>query len=143
MVEPNTESRFSCEVVKRIQAEESLAELQLKWNEMARIFSSIGQCVADFHNNKESRQNINPLEQLLSEKLTVARVVAASVARATICVEKDEEFQSILEAKNREILRLHGKMQYYELVNREMSQRNREIIGMDCFFNLFAVIFVF
>ena len=143
VVEPNMESKFACEVAKRIQAEESLAELQLKWNEMARIFSSIGHSTADFHNNKESCQNINPLEQLLAEKLTVARVVAASVAKATIRVEKDEEFQSILEAKNREILRLHDKMQYYELVNREMCQRNREIIGMDCFFNIFAIIFVF
>lgn len=121
------------ELARRIKAEDTLASLQRRWNQMARRCLSIGlelkpgagRCQGDAADQVQG--HIDPFE-ILSQKLVIARLVGGSVARAAIQAAKEEEFESMLAAKNWEISRLRDKLQYYELVNHEMSQRNQEII---------------
>lgn len=120
------------ELARRIKAEDTLASLQRRWNQMARRCLSIGLELKPGAGRRgdaadQAQGIIDPFE-IISQKLVIARLVGGSVARAAIQVATEEEFESMLAAKNREISRLHDKLQYYELVNQEMSQRNQEII---------------
>lgn len=128
----NLTPRLQEEIARRIRAEESLASLQLRWNEMAKRCSLIGLTVSsgpiqDGTLERGSKNVQDPSNQF-SEKLMVARLVGGAIARAAVRAIKDEELESMLAGKNREISRLWDKLQYVELVNREMSQRNQEVI---------------
>lgn len=120
------------EIARRIRAEESLASMQLRWNEMAKRCSLIGLSMSsgpiqDGTLERGSQIVQDPSNQF-SEQLMVARLVGGAIASAAVRAIKDEELESMLAVKNREISRLWDKLQYVELVNREMSQRNQEVI---------------
>lgn len=119
------------EVARRIRAEEALVSMQLKWNEMARKFSSIGLTLSlgscEDGASENGQGEIDPLE-LLSQKILVARLVGGAVASAAVRAAIEEESESTVTIKNREIARLRDKLQYYELINHEMSQRNQEVM---------------
>lgn len=119
--------RVQQEIARRITAEEAAASLQRRWNEMARKCSLIGVPVTSVEDKLESkRHSIQDLYEQFSEKLVVARLVGGAVASAAVRAAKDEELESMVARKNLEISRLWDKLQYVELVNREMSQRNLE-----------------
>lgn len=122
--------KLQTEVAMRVQAEKALAALQQQWNEMARRYSPLGLSLltGPCHvGASEDCQAADPSE-FLSEKLSIARLVAGAIASASVRAVKEEELESFVIAKNREISRLRDKLQYYELVNHEMSQRNQEAI---------------
>lgn len=120
--------RLQEEIARRIKAEESVALLQMRWNEMAKRCSSIGLSIS-FQSGGllGTPQDEADPSDVLSQELLVARLVGGAIARAAVRAEKEEELESMLTAKNREISRLWDKLQYLELVNREMSQRNLEV----------------
>ena len=121
-------SRLQEEITRRILAEESSALLQKRLNELAKKFPHFS-----FSRVSESSCSHQSLEahlfDELSQEVIVARLVGGAIARAAIRAEKEEGMDSIVASKNREISRLWDKLQYLELVNREMFQRNQEITG--------------
>lgn len=123
------EQRLQEEIARRTRAEEALASLQLQWEKMARRCSLIGISLSSGlcpDGQMESLgEEIDPFEHF-SEKLMVARLVGGAIASAAVRAVKEEECESTVIDKNREISRLRDKLQYYELVNHEMSQRNQE-----------------
>lgn len=66
----------------------------------------------------------NHLIDQISQEIIVARFVAESVGRGRAHAEAEEAASAIIELKDQEISRLQDKLQYYETVNHEMSQRN-------------------
>lgn len=58
-----------------------------------------------------------------SQEVVVARFVSEAVGRGQARAEAEEAASAILESKDQEILRLRDRLQYYETVNHEMSQR--------------------
>eukprot|EP00250_Pteridium_aquilinum_P012729 c20904_g1_i1 orf=103-1422(+) len=118
------------EIARRIRAEETLALLQQRWNEMAKKCSLIGFSMTSSEEDTldSRRENLQDLYEQFSEKLVVGRLVGGAIASAAVRAVKNEELESMLADKNREISRLWDKLHYVELVNREMSQRNQEAI---------------
>lgn len=121
--------RLQEEMARRIRAEEALRVLQWRWNAMAKKCSLIGISITSGEDRLEpGRQCVQDLHEQFSEKLVVARLVGGAVASAAVRAAKDEELEGMVARKNQEISRLWDKLQYVELVNREMSQRNQEAI---------------
>ncbi|KAH7372920.1 hypothetical protein KP509_17G029200 [Ceratopteris richardii] len=117
------------EVARRIRAEEALALLQESCNGIIQRCASIGILMAPNEDMTNSiGKNMHDACDHLSERLAVARMVAGAVARAAAKVTKDEEMEHLIASKNWEISRLWDKLQYLEIINREMSQRNQECI---------------
>lgn len=58
-----------------------------------------------------------------SQEVVVARFVSEAVGRGQARAEAEETASAILELKDQEIMRLRDRLQYYETVNHEMSQR--------------------
>ncbi|KAH7299516.1 hypothetical protein KP509_24G016200 [Ceratopteris richardii] len=120
-----TAMRLEEEILKRMKAEANVLLWEKRWNEMVKRCASLGISIGSEADNVLKGES-EALE-MLNQELVVARLVAGAIARAVVRVEKDEEFESMLGLKNREISRLWDKLQYLELVNREMSQRNLEV----------------
>lgn len=121
-----TMSRMEEEIARRIKAEETVAGWQRRWNEMAKRCSSLGLSVT-FQTGENTEEDSS---ELSSQEVLVARLVGGAIARAVVRAEKDEEFEIVLGTKNREISRLCDKLQNLELVNREMSRRNQDVIEL-------------
>eukprot|EP01018_Ginkgo_biloba_P029425 Gb_41344 [translate_table: standard] len=124
-------STLHIETERRVQAEETLAIWQNQWYKIAQKFSLAGLYLpsvgTDFHTEAETVNDADPIDQY-RDQLAIARLVAGAIARGIATAELEEEIDSLIENKNREIARLRDKLQYYELVNHEMSQRNQEAI---------------
>lgn len=65
----------------------------------------------------------NHLMEQMSQEVVIARFVAEAVGRGQARAEAEEATSAIIELKDQEILRLRDRLQYYETVNHEMSQR--------------------
>eukprot|EP00250_Pteridium_aquilinum_P007037 c16835_g1_i1 orf=312-1625(-) len=120
-----TARRLEEEIARRIKAEETVALWQKRWNEMAKRCSSNGISICS-QAGEVLEKDGNSFEGFTQE-LLVARLVGGAIASAVVRAEKDGELENMLAIKNREISRLWDKLQYLELVNREMSQRNQEV----------------
>ncbi|WOH14995.1 hypothetical protein DCAR_0934525 [Daucus carota subsp. sativus] len=70
---------------------------------------------------------IGPIEQFCQE-IVVNRFVSEAIGQALARAEAEIAAEDILKAKDQEISRLKDRLQYYEAVNHEMSQRNQEVI---------------
>ncbi|KAI5076448.1 hypothetical protein GOP47_0008513 [Adiantum capillus-veneris] len=121
-----TASRLEEEMAKRIKAEENVVLWQRRWNEMAKRCATAGVSLP-FEIDSVLGSQSDSAADVLDQELVVARLVGEAIARAVARAEKEEELEAVLGAKNREISRLWDKLQYVELVNREMSQRNQEV----------------
>lgn len=64
----------------------------------------------------------------IDRQLVVARYVAEAIGRVSAKAEMEQKMEAMVEAKNHEIGRLRDKIQFYEVVNHEMSRRNQEVI---------------
>jgi len=64
----------------------------------------------------------------IGRQLVVARFVAETIGRVSAKSEMELKMKAMVEDKNREIGRLRDKIQFYEVVNHEMSRRNQEVI---------------
>lgn len=124
-VDVNLNWQLDQEIKRRMAAEDAMAVLQLQCSEMASHLMSVdggNRGLIDLGGSSWDSSS-------LAQKLVVARIVAASVARGAARAEVGEEMENVVAEKNREITRLRDKLHYYELVNQEMSQRNQEAFG--------------
>ncbi|GLJ20175.1 hypothetical protein SUGI_0366270 [Cryptomeria japonica] len=120
-------SKLSMEIGRRVRAEEALSLWQNLWQEMKERFSLSGVSLPSIEIDG------NRLASFVNDvcgQFTIARTVANSVGRASIRAETEHEMKIQIDNKNSEISRLRHELQYYELVNREMSQRNQEAIEL-------------
>ena len=78
---------------------------------------------------------IGPVEQFCQE-LVVTRFDSEALGQGLARAETEIAAEEIFKAKDQEISRLRDRLQYYEAVNHEMSQRNQEVIGKYWYKNL-------
>ncbi|KAH7297756.1 hypothetical protein KP509_25G010800 [Ceratopteris richardii] len=115
--------RLAEELMLRRRAEAKTVVLERHWKDMLKQCPTLG-VPLDFETEHLLE---NATCDVFSQEVVVARLVSGAIARAITRAEKDEEIDCMLALKNKEIARLCDKLQYLELVNREMSQRNLEV----------------
>ncbi|CAM6087444.1 unnamed protein product [Calypogeia fissa] len=122
--------QLKAEIQRRIAAEEARECLQHQRDGMAQMLSSAGISVplSEFGAVKLNSDKVLGISDSESQRLMVARYVAGAVATGAVKAEAEAELQTVLAEKSKEIARLKDKLQYYEVVNHEMSQRNQESI---------------
>lgn len=119
------------EIQNRTQAEESLEQLRNLWQKLSHQLSLLGLSLPVPPNNSEhlnAQSNLEPVEEL-SRQIVVARFVADAISRGCAHAEVELEMEPQIAAKNFEITRLGDRLQYYEVANRQISQRNQEAVG--------------
>ncbi|KAJ8567547.1 hypothetical protein K7X08_019755 [Anisodus acutangulus] len=118
------------EIEKRKQVEEALINMQTQWQRIRERLSLLG---LNFPPNPVTGEGLDN-EQLddqvedLCQQLHIVRFVSDSIGRGLAKAEVEAEMEAQIESKNFEIERLWDRLNYYEAVNREMSQRNQEAI---------------
>ncbi|KAG6476643.1 uncharacterized protein LOC122025562 isoform X1 [Zingiber officinale] len=120
------------EIQKRAQAEESLEQLRNLWQKLSHQLSLLGLSLPIPPNNSEdinAQLNLEPVEEL-PQQIVVARFVADAISRGCARAEVELEMEPQIAAKNFEISRLGDRLQYYEVANREISQRNQQAVEM-------------
>lgn len=116
------------ETRKRKQIEETLNHMQNQWQKMAKSFSSAGiSFPSTIINSVPQDMGLDCIDEI-GIQLVVARYVAEAIGRVSAKAEMEQNMEAMVEAKNHEIGRLRDKIQFYEVVNNEMSRRNQEVI---------------
>jgi hypothetical protein len=123
--EANVAEQLDEEIRRRIAAEDAMALLQQQNRELASQLAMLDSVVVDVVDPVSNEQEDDAAQ---AQKLAVAHVVASSIARGAARAEAKEELENVVADKNRELARLRDKLQYYELVNHEMSHHNQEAI---------------
>ncbi|KAH9324818.1 hypothetical protein KI387_004996, partial [Taxus chinensis] len=116
-------SKISVETGQRIRGEEALSLWQNFWKEIIVNFSLIGVSLQSIEIDGDGM--VDFINNICGH-LTVSRIVETVVGRASMRAELENEVKMLIDNKNTEISRLRDKIQYYELVNHEMSQWNQE-----------------
>ncbi|KAM0948378.1 hypothetical protein DsansV1_C06g0058781 [Dioscorea sansibarensis] len=107
-------------------AEEALLHMHKQWQKLLTCFSQLGLSLPDLQVSGNLCSEIDPEE--ICQEIVVARLVSKAVERGILRAEVEAIAEAVIEEKNHEISRLRDRLQYYEAVNREMSQRNQEVI---------------
>lgn len=114
------------EIGKRKVAEDALGLMYSQWQRVADLL--LAQAGLRFPAPSIGMQfEIGPIEQFCQE-LVVTRFVSEAVGQGLARAEAEIAAEEIFKAKDQEISRLRDRLQYYEAVNHEMSQRNQEVI---------------
>jgi hypothetical protein len=118
------------EIEKRKQAEEALNNMRSQWQRLRQQLSAVGLTLpADSTVVAEGGQlDCDPPEELC-QQVHVARFVSESIGRGVARAEMEMEMEAEIESKNFEIARLCDRLHFYEVVNREMYQRNQDALG--------------
>ncbi|GFP95046.1 hypothetical protein PHJA_001649000 [Phtheirospermum japonicum] len=111
------------EFERRKTAEENLALMRRQWERVRKLMSEAGLTFPAPPVDNDSLQLENCLMGQVSQEVVVTRFVAEAIGRGTARAEAEEASCAIIELKDQEILRLRDRLQYYETVNHEMSQR--------------------
>nr|GLL17429.1 uncharacterized protein LOC109172366 [Ipomoea trifida] len=116
------------EIEKRKAAEDDLNMMCSQWQRISNVLSQAG-LTLPLPSAVIGGMQIEPaaIENLLQEVI-VARFVAEAIGKGQSRAEAEIATEAILESKNQEISRLRDRLLYYETANREMSERNQEII---------------
>lgn len=117
------------EIEKRKQAEESLNNMQSHWLRIRQHLSAVGLTLPADPIGAVEDSNLDDPVEALCQQVNLARYVSSSIGKGIAKAEAEAEMESQIEAKNFEISRLWDRLNYYEAVNREMSQRNQEVVG--------------
>ncbi|KAF3976182.1 hypothetical protein CMV_000628 [Castanea mollissima] len=119
------------EIEKRKQAEEALNNMQSLWQRLGQQLSLVGLALpADPTVVAEGEQpDCDPAEELC-QQVDVSRFVSESIGRGLARAELEMEMEAQIESKNFEIARLNDRLHFYEVVNREMYQRNQDALEM-------------
>lgn len=119
------------EIEKRKQAEEALNNMQSLWQRLGQQLSLVGLVLpADPTVIAEGEQpDCDPAEELC-QQVDVSRFVSESIGRGLARAEVEMEMEAQIESKNFEIARLNDRLHFYEVVNREMYQRNQDALEM-------------
>lgn len=118
------------EIEKRKQVEEVLSNMQTQWK---RIHERLSLAGLNFPPNPVAGKELDseqPDDQVedLCQQVHIIRIVSETIGRGIAKAELETEIEAQIESKNFEIARLWDRLNYYEAVNREMSQRNQEAI---------------
>lgn len=116
------------EIERRKAAEERLALMRAQWERIRKLMSEVGLTFPMFPSSSDGMHLEDSFVDQISLDILVARFVAEAVGRGQSHAEAEEAAATIIEMKDQEILRLRDKLQYYETVNHELSQRN--LVGM-------------
>jgi hypothetical protein len=117
------------EIEKRKQAEEALNNMRSQWQRLRQQLSAVGLTLpADPTVIAEGELGCDPSEDLC-QQVDVTRFVSESIGRGVARAEVEMEMETEIEAKNFEIARLYDRLHFYEVVNREMYQRNQDALG--------------
>ncbi|KAL3538412.1 hypothetical protein ACH5RR_001778 [Cinchona calisaya] len=132
---PNVESELRAlrlslleEIEKCKDAEETLSSMHSQWQRISDLLSEVGLTLPTPNIIIGSMQQSDASIKDLSQEVTVARFVAQAIGQGQAQAEAELAAEAILESKEQEISRLRDKLQYYEAVNHEMSQRNQGIM---------------
>ncbi|KAL3728459.1 hypothetical protein ACJRO7_033100 [Eucalyptus globulus] len=117
------------EIDKRKQTEEALANLQSQWQRIKHVLSSMGLTLHACPDMACEQLDVDSLEEL-SQRVFLARFVSNAIGRGIAKAEVELEVEAQVKEKNFEIARLLERLNYYETVNHEMSQRNQEAFEM-------------
>lgn len=107
------------EIEKRKTAENNVAMMCSRFQRMGKILLSSND------SSGMMQFDINEMEQF-SQQVIVARFVAEAVGKAEAQAEAEVAAQVIIGSKDKEISRLRDRLQYYEAMIHEMSQKNVE-----------------
>ncbi|GMI68902.1 hypothetical protein like AT3G50910 [Hibiscus trionum] len=117
------------EIEKRKQAEEALNKVRCVWKRMSQELAIVGLSLPADPIDVTDDELVKQAEEL-RQQADLARFVSLSVGRGIARAEMEAEMEAQIDTKNFEIARLWDKLNYYEAVNQEMSQRNQEAIEM-------------
>ncbi|KAL0454545.1 UNVERIFIED_CONTAM: hypothetical protein Slati_0793700 [Sesamum latifolium] len=116
------------EIERRKTAEETLIVMRSQWERIRSLMSEVGLTFPAPPAASDSMQLENSSIDQISQEVVVARFVAEAIGRGQARAEAEKAASAIIEAKDQEILRLRDRLQYYETVNHELSQR--KLVGM-------------
>lgn len=111
------------EIEKRKTAEEALLSMRSQWEKIRILLSEAGLTFPAPPAISDSMQVEDQVLDQISQEVVAARFVAKAVGRGIARAEAEEAASAVIELKDQEILRLRDRLQYYETVNHEMSQR--------------------
>ncbi|KAF8018277.1 hypothetical protein BT93_H3239 [Corymbia citriodora subsp. variegata] len=117
------------EIEKRKQTEEALANLQSQWQRIKHELSSMGLTLHACPDMACEQLDVDSLEDL-SQRVFLARFVSNAIGRGIAKAEVELQVEAQVKEKNFEIARLLERLNYYETLNHEMSQRNQEAFEM-------------
>lgn len=123
------------EIEKRKTAEDHLATMCCHWQRVGKLLLSQTGLVPT-----NDVFDINAVKQF-SEEVIVARFVAEAMGKAEAQAEAELAAEVIIGSKDKEISRLRDRMQYYEAMIHEMSQKNLESMGICLSFSYFFLSF--
>lgn len=120
------------EIEKRKIAEQELARMHTQWQKFSKILLS--QTGFKFLETPSSEGgcmqfDINEMKQF-SQEVVYARFVGEAMAKAEAQAEAELAAEVVIGSKDKEISRLKDRLQYYEAMIHEMSQKNLESMGM-------------
>ncbi|GAA0158732.1 hypothetical protein LIER_15679 [Lithospermum erythrorhizon] len=109
------------QIERRKTAEDTLKLMQNQWQRISNLLAHVGLTLPALPiAEDESLQ--------LTQEVIVTKFVAEALGKEVARAEAELVTQAIIESKEQEISRLRDRLQYYEAVNLEMSQRNQEIV---------------
>uniref|UniRef100_A0A1D1ZA86 Uncharacterized protein 035R n=2 Tax=Anthurium amnicola TaxID=1678845 RepID=A0A1D1ZA86_9ARAE len=117
------------EIERRKKAEEILDHMQNMFQRITRQLSLVGSSFPPIQPGVNMQYDVDSAAQLCQE-VVVTRFVSEALESGLAQAETEAAAEVIIEAKNHEISRFKDRLQYYEAMNQEMSQRNQEAIGM-------------
>lgn len=122
-------SSLNEEIERRKNAEEMLYLMQCQWERISKLMSQAGFTFPELPSGTDNSMQLeNNLTDQFSQEIAVTRFVAEAIGRGEARAEAEEVFTSIIESKDQEISRLRDRLQYFETVNHELSQR--KLVGM-------------
>lgn len=118
------------EIEKRKQAEEALSNMRNQWQRIRQQLSLVGLTLPSDGAIVDAKGQLDsdPAEELCRQ-VYLARFVSNTIGRGLARAELEKEMEARIEAKNVEIARLWDKLNNYEAMNKEMVQRNQDVIG--------------
>ena len=111
------------EIEKRKIAEENLLLMHSAWEKIRNLMSEAGLTFPAPPAISDSVQLEDEEMGKFSQEVVVTKFVAEAIGRGLARAEAEDAASAIIELKDLEILRLRDRLQYYETVNHELSQR--------------------
>ncbi|XP_073008416.1 uncharacterized protein [Typha latifolia] len=116
------------EIEKRKIAEKAVMDMQNWWRRIGESVSHMGLPLPVDHHGENVQLDADPAE--IFQEIVVSKLISEQVDRGLVRAEIEAVANEVIDSKNHEISRLRDRVQYYEAVNREMYQRNQEVIEL-------------
>lgn len=113
------------EIEKRKAAECDLAAMCSHCKKFSELLQSQTGVTSSNDSSSTMQFDINAMKQLF-EEVIVTRFVAEAMGKAEARAEAEQEANVIIGSKDKELSRLRDRLQYYEAMIHEMSQKNLE-----------------